>query len=514
MSEIKDPLEIRISRLGDYLIRAHKFNKASILFAMYLSEFARVDVENSLKRKLKEAGLETMDVNAGEYKNLPGFFVSNEKKEMVFLVKGMEKGFPDVLNYLNFKREDLVENKIKVVFWVTENELTRISLEAPDFFAFRNRVVEFMETPLPEEKRASVVDFVRQTEYKSLDEIKKSIELKEKLLSELSGIDEISGYLLSSLGTLYEQISSYQKAIEYHEKALAISLEIGDKQNEGNSFKNLGLAFSALGQVEKAIEYYEKALVIAIEIGDRRDEGNAMRNLGDAYIDLGQVEKAIEYYEKALAIDLEIRNRRGEGKDLGNLGNAYIDLGQVEKAIEYYEKALAIDLEIRNRRGEGKDLGNLGNAYIDLGKVEKAIEYYEKALMIAIEIGDRRNEGAWLGNLGTAFRYLGEVEKAIKYFEKALVIAKEIGDKRGEGTHLNNIGATFQTQEKYTEALVYHLLAREIRIQIKDPNLKTTESNLNNLKEELGEKEFEKLMAKTAPGAQEIVRKMLEGAAD
>jgi tetratricopeptide (TPR) repeat protein len=474
MSEIKDPLEIRISRLGDYLIRAHKFNKASILFAMYLSEFARVDVENSLKRKLKEAGLETMDVNAGEYKNLPGFFVSNEKKEMVFLVKGMEKGFPDVLNYLNFKREDLVENKIKVVFWVTENELTRISLEAPDFFAFRNRVVEFMETPLPEEKRASVVDFVRQTEYKSLDEIKKSIELKEKLLSELSGIDEISGYLLSSLGTLYEQISSYQKAIEYHEKALAISLEIGDKQNEGNSFKNLGLAFSALGQVEKAIEYYEKALVIAIEIGDRRDEGNAMRNLGDAYI----------------------------------------DLGQVEKAIEYYEKALAIDLEIRNRRGEGKDLGNLGNAYIDLGKVEKAIEYYEKALMIAIEIGDRRNEGAWLGNLGTAFRYLGEVEKAIKYFEKALVIAKEIGDKRGEGTHLNNIGATFQTQEKYTEALVYHLLAREIRIQIKDPNLKTTESNLNNLKEELGEKEFEKLMAKTAPGAQEIVRKMLEGAAD
>jgi tetratricopeptide (TPR) repeat protein len=152
--------------------------------------------------------------------------------------------------------------------------------------------------------------------------------------------------------------------------------------------------------------------------------------------------------------------------------------------------------------------------YSDLGQVEKAIQYHEKALAIDKEIGDRRGEGADLGNLGIVYRHLGQVEKAIQYYEKALAIAQEIGDRRGEGNHLNNLGVAFEDEKKYTEALACYLRAREIRTQIKDPNLKTTESNLKNLKEILGKKKFEKLMAKTAPKAQEIVRKMLEGASD
>jgi tetratricopeptide (TPR) repeat protein len=130
------------------------------------------------------------------------------------------------------------------------------------------------------------------------------------------------------------------------------------------------------------------------------------------------------------------------------------------------------------------------------------------------EIGDRRGEGSDLGNLGNAYRNLGQVEKSIQYYEKALAIAQEIGDRRGEGNSLNNLGVDFMDEKKYMEALACYLLAREIRIQIKDPNLKTTESNLNSLMEKLGKKKFEKLMAEVAPRAQEIVRKMLEGASD
>lgn len=66
---------------------------------------------------------------------------------LFFFIHNLEKGFPEVLQFLNFKREELVEDRVKVIFWVTEEELSRISREAPDFFAFRNRVVEFMEVP-------------------------------------------------------------------------------------------------------------------------------------------------------------------------------------------------------------------------------------------------------------------------------------------------------------------------------------------------------------------------------
>ncbi len=208
----------------------------------------------------------------------------------------LEKGFPEALQFLNFKREELVDHHVKVIFWVKEEELSRISLEAPDFFAFRNRVVEFMELPHTGELRPALVEFALETEYGSLDEIKRSIELKEKLLSELSTDTEITGYLLSSLGTLYFQIGLYEKTIEYNEKALKIAQETVNRQNEGSILGNLGLAYSDLGQVEKAIEYYGKALVIVKEIGDRRNEGVWLGSLGNAYYLRGLVEKAIEYY--------------------------------------------------------------------------------------------------------------------------------------------------------------------------------------------------------------------------
>ncbi len=286
----------------------------------------------------------------------------------------------------------------------------------------------------------------------------------------------------------------------------------------------LGLVYSDLGQVEKAIQYYEKALAIDKESRNRRGEENQLGNIGTAYSNLGQVEKAIQYYEKALAIAQEIGDRSGEGAHLGNMGSAYRALGQVEKAIQYYENALDIavkieDKRIEDKRNEGGWLENLGTAYSHLGQVEKAIQYYEKALDIAVEIEDKINEGRWLGNLGNAHYSLGQVDKAIQYYEKALAIAQKIEDKRNEGTWLGNLGLAYSNLGQVDKAIQYHetalaclLLARDIRTQIKDPYLEQTEANLNDLKEKLGEKEFEKLAAEVAPRAEEIVRKMLERA--
>ena len=76
-----------------------------------------------------------------------------------------------------------------------------------------------------------------------------------------------------------------RRAIEYHEQALAISREIGDRRGEGNDLGNLGNAYKNLGEVRRAIGYYEQALVIAREIGDRRGEAFLCWNLGLLYED-------------------------------------------------------------------------------------------------------------------------------------------------------------------------------------------------------------------------------------
>ena len=165
---------------------------------------------------------------------------------------------------------------------------------------------------------------------------------------------------------------------------------------------------------------------------------------------------------------------------------------------------------LNNISTQGAVLGNLGIAFRNLGEVEKAIKYHKQALMIVREIGDRRGEGAELGSLGVAYSDLDWVDKAIKYYGQALGIAREIGNRRGEGNQLNNLGSAFTNESKYKEALACYLLAKGIRIEIKAPNIKTTESNLNNLKNKLGEKEFEKLLAEVALGAEEIIMKILD----
>lgn len=471
MSEAKNTFEARVSRLGNYIIRAFKYNKPSILFALYMSEFLRTGVEKSLEKSLKEQGLKIVNIDVEKNKDIPSFISSINSNNNIFFVYNMEKGFPEALQFLNFKREELIEHHAKVVLWVKEEELARISEEAPDFFAFRNRVVEFMETPLAKEIRPALVEFAEETEFKSKVEILRSIELKEKLLSELSGEEQISRYLFTSIGILYRNIGSYKKALEHFEKALKIAEETSDIQSEVESLQNIGEAYLYLNNSSRAKEYNEKCLKMAQEIGDKRKEAAAIREIGRVYYSQNKYREAIKQFEEALEIAQKIGSKYLKGASLDNLGMAYNSLGDMKKAIEYYKKALKIAQEIGARQGENNTLGNLGSVYIRLGDRKKAIEYYKKALKIAMEIGDRSNEGVWL----------------------------------------NNLGDTFLNEKKYEEAMACYLLAKDVKIQIEDPYLESTESNLKKFNENLGENNFKKLEAEVAPRAAEIVKNLIEG---
>ena len=329
-------------------------------------------------------------------------------------------------------------------------------------------------------------------------------------IAEEIGDKRSEGTRYGNIGNAYSDLAESRKAIEYYEKAKKVAREIGDKRNEGVWLGNIGTSYSILGEVRKAIECYEIAYNIALEIGDKKCEGAELGNLGNAYQNIGEYRKAIGHYEKALKIVQEIGDKRGEGGFLGNIGIAYKSLSDVTKAIEYYKKALMIAQEIEDKQGEATWLGNLGNAYRAQKETAKAAEHYEKALKITKEIGDRHGEGAWLGGLGNIYRDLKEEGKIFEYYAKALKIAREIGDRGNEGTLLNNLGDVFRNKKKYKEALAFYQLAKDIFTQIEDPDLLTTESNLKNLKEELGENEFEKFVIEVKPRTEEIVKKILE----
>ena len=58
---------------------------------------------------------------------------------------------------------------------------------------------------------------------------------------------------------------------------------------------NLGNVFHSIGEDVKAKEYHEKALAITMEIGDRKGEAKVYGSLGNVFFSLGLRVKAKEY---------------------------------------------------------------------------------------------------------------------------------------------------------------------------------------------------------------------------
>ncbi|GAH67281.1 unnamed protein product, partial [marine sediment metagenome] len=94
------------------------------------------------------------------------------------------KQLPAVLQYLNYRREDFVDAKISALFWLDKPTLQLLAKRTPDFWAFRNLVVEFVEDEerlLFMESRSVLPDVFR---YSSKQEIEQKIKLRKKVLGD------------------------------------------------------------------------------------------------------------------------------------------------------------------------------------------------------------------------------------------------------------------------------------------------------------------------------------------
>jgi tetratricopeptide (TPR) repeat protein len=57
-------------------------------------------------------------------------------------------------------------------------------------------------------------------------------------------------------------LGDYQQAIKYHEQALVIRREIGDRRGEGNDLNNLGAIYEFQEHYEQALDYYQQAKTV------------------------------------------------------------------------------------------------------------------------------------------------------------------------------------------------------------------------------------------------------------
>jgi hypothetical protein len=156
-----DRYQDRIALLLDELALGIKWERPSLLISVYRSERVKDTVQPILEKTLAGWGQAICHYRVSRlHYDIPlETMRSPEHQKTVFIVSGVRwgggRGYSNAYRALNMHREYLVEANIRVIFWLTQFEARQLVRFAPDFWAFRHKVVDFLD--LPAQGRTSAI---------------------------------------------------------------------------------------------------------------------------------------------------------------------------------------------------------------------------------------------------------------------------------------------------------------------------------------------------------------------
>ncbi|MBO0793577.1 MAG: tetratricopeptide repeat protein, partial [Ktedonobacteraceae bacterium] len=360
-----------------------------------------------------------------------------------------------------------------------------------------------------------------------MEQARKYYEQALELSREASDPHE-EGRALSSIGRSYNDTMNKRQALPYYEEALKVYRLVNNLGGRGDVLLNVGWTYYDLALMEKAHESFKEALDIYRQMGERGEEARALNSIGRVYMNLGKLDIALQYHEQALHLAQEERERSIEATALNCLGRTYEAMSRRtentdsiaqehrRKAIDYYHQALAIRHETGNRWGESAVLDNLAITYHKMGEYHKAHEYYEKALVVRREVGNRNGEAKTLAWMGWLYRDTGQLARAIAHFKMALAIRRATGQHKHEAKTLSWLGQCCLEAGDNALALACFILALELFAQLLDldpdaiQRAEQTKSLRDDLRQKLGDEQFELLTTRVEPQAKRLVYEALE----
>jgi len=382
-----------------------------------------------------------------------------------------------------------------MVFWLSEENISRFANQATDLFNRRDRsVVSFSDlsgVPASMERLDGFYElgFKSTEDYSSL---KLKIGLMEKQLQEARkknySEERIAIEIAADLIELYLKASLYPEAFQLFEDYHSYY------ENAANiKFINLcGRIYYKKSEWDKALTYFLKSEQILIEVGDKAGLGTTYNDMGRIYYKKGQWDKALAYFLQSEQICLEVCNQYGLGRSYNNIGFIYYNKGQWDKALTYFLKAEKIRFEAGDKAGLAYTYNNIGRINYKKGDLDKALAYYLKSEQIKIEVGDRAELGPTYLGVGLIYFKKGELDKALMYFFKSEQIRIEVRDLSGLGWTYFNIGTFYLEKQNKKKADEYFILAGYIAktLGMKYEVSYKWLSELNPLIEEMGEERF------------------------
>jgi tetratricopeptide (TPR) repeat protein len=403
--------------------------------AIYNSDDVRADADIALENRLHNLGQSTYHIRIKNQKNADVSLLISELADfgnVVFFIEGLrwEAGEDDRCTYriLNRSREFFIENQIRVVFWLTEREAIDLAHFAPDYWAFRHRVIEFVDSPKPEQFTSQAQESAWQANGNITDiseDLDAKIALRIALLTDLPKDNESTSAranLLLTLGMLHWRKKDFEKASQYLNTALDLAAGLEDACFEASCFNAIALVDTDLGKTEEAIQAYKNAVSLAPELI------SPWNNLGKLYRRLERNEEALAAFQKA------IEQNPSDEVAWNSLGELQHALGHNDEAIYAYLKAIEFSPNY------APSWTGLGNSYMAEGQLDDALAAHLKA----IEIDNQNIDSRFA--LGDIYKLQGKIEDAGMVYRTVIELDPNNAQARNKMGGLHNSEAEEEGQ--------------------------------------------------------------------
>ena len=455
-----------------------------MLLVVYSSEYVRADVENTLENYLFDIGQVATHIKSknGNVNDVVSYLRDfKNSADTVFFIDGLgqERAIESNIHAsLNLQREFFTEKRIRVIFWLTQNEIIHLIRYVPDFWIYRDYIIEFCESPKPERILQGTLEFAWQGigEYADQYEVNEvGISLRESQLTELPLDEEACStraHLLLALGVLNWRKGDYEKADEQLSEVLKIAAKLQDNWFQAQCFNAIALVKTSMERIGDAIDAYKQAIRLAPK------QIFAWNNLGNLCSKIGRDDEAIiaflkalecnskdpiawnglgnVYYKKSYTDDAIAAFRKSIhfmptfSHPWNGLGDVYAGSGRLNEAIQAYKQAIELNKVYIT------PWLNLGALFTKQGKYREAINAYDAALKL-----DSRNVAIW-NDLGNVHLKCESYDEAISAFTKAAEI------DHTNGRAYSNLALTYFQKGRYEQAVPLYLKSLEILKEDKD----------------------------------------------
>ena len=287
---------------------------------------------------------------------------------------------------------------------------------------------------------------------------------------------------LANIGSACFLFWDYAATLEYYSRALALSIELGNKQDIALFSGSIGIVYCHLADYPKALEYIGNALTLAEELGNKQSVATWVGNIGNVYQYIADFPKALEYYGRALALNEELGNKQGMASIFGHMGHVRLKLSEYSQALEQYRCALALYEELGNKLDVANIIRQIGLLHRNLSDYTTALKHMSRANALYEELGYKHGMAIIAGDTGSLYFNMSAYPKALEYYSRALALNEEADDKKGIAILTGNIGNVYMELADYPQALEY--LSRALALSEKlalNQDVAIISSNIGNL---------------------------------